>query len=157
MKSNAAYDLSRFEPREVQSTPRLRVVKNKATVKSGSMLSTCCLVLVLLVLVVFTIYNQVVLTELGAKISTQNTELRALQGEAVQLKSQLDANNSLRTLEEFARTQLGLGKLDQSQVIYIDLQEEDRIEITAKAEESSSVEKIYDAAKGLLVQLKAES
>ncbi len=154
--NSQAYDLSRFEPREEQAAPRLRVVKNKAAAKPAPMLSTIFFALVLVVLVVFTIYNQVVLTELGSKISTQNAELRALQGEAVQLKSQLDANNSLRTLEEFARTQLGLGKLDQSQIIYINLQEEDRIEISAKAEQSSSVEKLYDAAKGLLEQIKAE-
>lgn len=154
MKSSQAYDLSRFEPREERSTPRLRVVKNKAAAKPNSMFSTFCLVLVLVVLVVFTIYNQVVLTELGAQISTQNAELRALEGEAVQLKSQLDASNSLRTLEEFARTQLGMGKLEQSQIVYINLQEEDCIQITAKAGESSSVEKIYDAAKELLLQIR---
>lgn len=156
MKSGQAYDLSRFEPREERSTPRLRVVKNKAAVKPNSMFSTLCLVLVLVVLIVFTIYNQVVLTELGAQISAQNEELKALESEAVQLKSQLDASNSLSTLEEFARTQLGMGKLEQSQVVYINLQEDNRIHIAAKAEESSSVDKIYEAAKEFLLHIRPD-
>ena len=132
--SSTAYDLSRFEQHEPQRRT-LKVVKNKrmAQQKRGvSPAGTICLVLSVVAIVALFIYNNVMLTEIGAQISACNAQLADLQDEATRLQATIESSTSVKAIEEIATQELGLSKLERSQVTYIDLSNEDVIEVAEK-------------------------
>ena len=56
----------------------------------------------------------------SAQITATANEYTQLQSEYTMLSTQLESRGSLRSLEEYATTQLGMSKLDQDQVVYLD-------------------------------------
>ncbi len=95
-------------------------------------------VLVFLSVACLSIYNQVVLSELGDQISTYNSQLIVLQSEEVRLQSLIESQGSLRSLEQYATSELGLAKIEKYQVTYIDMQASDQI-IRDIPEESTGI------------------
>ena len=129
MAGNSAYNLARFEPREPRQKPALRVVKNTKKLPNKSIAvfkAVCCAVLVLTI-ASLSIYNQVVLSELGSQISEYNEQLVVLKSEEVRLQALLESQGSMRSLEQYATSELGLSKIERYQVTYIDMQESDQI------------------------------
>lgn len=151
---STAYDLSIFEPRQEarQQRPKLRLVKNRRPkAQPGVVFKTVCIAAVMVTMVAFIIYNKVMLTELGADINRANANLTQLQSTNVRLATELESRSSLRTLEEYASAQMGMAKLDQSQIIYMDMSEGDRIEIQGKDKDS---EKFKETVTGIMEYLK---
>ncbi|MEG2653667.1 MAG: hypothetical protein RSA17_08810 [Ruthenibacterium sp.] len=72
-----------------------------------------------LTLVCGVLYLQTNVTELSAKVESQQAELVNLQSEYTYLSNELEMKTSLKNVEEYATTRLGLVKLDQSQVVYV--------------------------------------
>ena len=68
------------------------------------------------------INSYVQLTEVYSSISEANAELNTL-------RSELEGKASISNIKDYAEQHLGLQKLDQSQIQYIDIQTEDTVEI----------------------------
>ncbi len=157
--TNTAYDFSKFE---VAPAPReklpLRVVSTPRTKRRPKVfgLSKLCLVALMVSMVVYMIYNQVVLSELSGQVSLASANLTELESENTRLSADLASNSSYKTLEEYATYQLGLSKLDSGQIIYMDMQQSDRIEITGKRPEQTGLEKIVDTLSGILKHIGVE-
>ena len=136
---NLAYDLSIYEPKperekrqEQQEDRSLRVVDNP---KAGSKQKQAPIKVVLAMLAIVAtvslmIYNRAVLTELGDAINQQNSQLKNLASEEVRLRSEIEANTSIRNVEEIAVEELHMSKIDKSQITYVTLSEEDKIEVS---------------------------
>lgn len=151
---NLAYDFSKFEETEPRRAPQLKVLPAQKPKNRAAGFKKFCLAALLVGMISLIIYNQVVLTELTAEIGDYNRTLTQLQTENTRLNAKLGSTSSMRTLEEYAQAQYGLGKLESNQVIYINLCEDDRIEITDKGQQQTGAEKISDTAGEIMEYLK---
>ena len=128
-RSNLAYDLERFENR----TPVITKVSTGKE-KSLSPFKTI-LVAVLFVAMFSTVpYGKLIVNELNMQYSAANAELNELKSEGIRMQSELESKVSLKTIEEIAVTEYGMVKPDNSQVGYIKLNGENKIETTAHQE-----------------------
>lgn len=124
-----AYDLDLFENHGTQRTPRIRAVKGKKPARKERMrrfrLLAMCALMVTLVCSLIT--SQVRLTELTGEIQATNRQIISEESEHNYLSGVLDSKTSQRNVEEIATTQLGLMKLDKSQITYFSLENEETI------------------------------
>ena len=159
--NNTAYDFSRFEASEPRKTapaaqkqPQLKVVPNRRTAAKTNPLSRLLLVLLMVVMVVMIIYSQVMLSELSSQISTAEARLTSLESESTRLSAQLTSAGSNKNLEEYATAKLGLSKMDSTQIVYVNMHEQDRSQITAKGQQKTGAEMISGTAGEIMEYLK---
>lgn len=131
---SSAYDLSRFEERSERRT--LKVIKNSRPTPSLLFgLSPVVVLFTAIIVVAITslfIYNNVVLTEIGAQINTATAQMEELESESVRLQASLESKMSIKNIETSAENSLGLVKMDRSQIEYINLAPNDEVEVVEK-------------------------
>ena len=93
-------------------------------------------------LIISVLYSHAKLVELNGQINSINTELAAAQSEYDYLSTKMSDITSRASLQDVAEGQLGLVKADQSQITYIQL------------EEQSVIEKTSDSASQLLLGIR---
>ncbi|MEG1447820.1 MAG: cell division protein FtsL [Oscillospiraceae bacterium] len=134
-KSNAAFNISRQAENQVQYTPKIRVIESKKKDVAPSVLTRfelfkmfmalACVVSIVVVMINF----RVKLTELTGEISNQMTVLSALEIEQEGIISELNAADKLSHIENYAKDNLGMSKLESYQVRYITPETNDIISI----------------------------
>jgi len=72
------------------------------------------------------LYSRAQVTELTTQISTAQTSLSNAKSEYDYLNLQLESKTDLSSVETYAVTQLGLTKMDASQVTYLTLEDKDK-------------------------------
>ena len=92
-------------------------------------------------------YSRVIITELNADINAAETRLDVLHAEQVRMQTELDGKMSLKAIEEAAISEYGMVKPDGSQVSYVQVTTEDKLE--GKAKEEGFFEKIYQFIRDL--------
>ena len=113
--------------------PQVRVVRggnrglNRARRFAQATLRTLALAIVL-GLVVSVLYSHAKLTELSGQINEVNTQLAAAQSEYDYLSTKMSDITSRASLQEVAEGELGLVKLDPSQITYVQLEDESVIQ-----------------------------
>lgn len=100
--------------------------KNANAANSVIVFLACVFTLALLFAV---IYGKVEVTAVYNEISAETKNVEMLQSENVRMKAELDARMSLKSVEEYAENNLGLTKLDKSQINYVRIQSENIVEI----------------------------
>lgn len=127
MQQQQAYDLSTFENR--QPRPKLRVTKNPNAKRRFDLseLKVIATVAIIFSLAWGVLYSRAQLTELTAEISAVETDLSDAKSEYDYLNLQLESKTDLDTVENYALTQLGLVKMEASQVTYLTLEDEDKV------------------------------
>ena len=65
------------------------------------------------------IYGRVEISSLCSEQTRQEEQLAQLQGENVSLQSELAQKTNMSKVEEYAENELGLKKLDKSQIEYV--------------------------------------
>jgi cell division protein FtsL len=98
------------------------------------------------------IIGKVQLSELYSENTQLESELTQLQSENVSLESELAQKTGLTKVEEYAENQLGLQKLDKSQIEYVGVEEETTAEIVSPDDDNLFV-KIKDWFYGALEYL----
>jgi|GEM_PF-1660419 len=132
---NAAYDLGAFSSKPAEEVEKdikvrtLRVIKNKRRVKAVAPYKIILAVMAVLAVTTLMIYNRVTIMELNAEISDYQSKITVLDSERVRLSAQLEAGESMKSLEDSAVNGLGLTKIDSSQVEYVNLAGTDKIEV----------------------------
>ncbi len=135
MPAEVAYDLNKFaaktekEHDQELKSRSLRLIKNRRKVKTVAPVKLIFGVLLVITVASIMIYGQVVLTELTAEANSYQTKLTNLDAEYMRLNGELEASTSIKKLEEAAENQLGLSKIDSSQVEYINLTSSDDIAV----------------------------
>ena len=120
-----------LEPRQ----PEMRVVRggkhglNRARQFAAVALHVIAAAL-LLVLMFSVVHSQARITELNGQINDTRTDLTAAQSEYDYLSTKMSDITSRASLQDVAEGQLGLVKADQSQITYIQLEEQSVIEKT---------------------------
>ena len=91
-----------------------------------------------------------------SRLYDDNTELQSqlttLQNENISLESELAQKTCLTKVEDFAENQLGLQKLDKSQIEYVEIDEKTTAEVVTP-EDSNIFVKLKDWFKGVLEYL----
>jgi len=135
LAAEAAYDLNIFAGKSAGETEQdlrrrtLRLVKNRRRPQQLLSYKTILLVVIVLAACVTMIYSRVVLTELTEEANGYQDKLTVLNAEYIRLSGELEAASSIKTLEESADSDLGLSKIESSQVQYVNLTSEDRIAV----------------------------
>ena len=75
----------------------------------------------------FTIYNRVELDEINRQISSVEADMLIAESNTTKLQSELNSTISMDKVEEYAYNVLGMVKIQDFQVAYIDLSAEDKI------------------------------
>lgn len=120
-----------LEPRQ----PEMRVVRggkhglNRARQFAAVALYVIAAAL-LLGLIFSVVHSQARITELNGQINDTRTDLTAAQSEYDHLSTKMSDITSRASLQDVAEGQLGLVKADQSQITYIQLEEQSVIEKT---------------------------
>ena len=127
--AQVAYNLEMFEDRGEKREPRIRAVKGKKAAAQLVMrrIKLAALVVLMIVLVCGLLSSQAMLTELTGKIQNTQHDLVKAQSQYNYLSSVLDSKTSQKNVEEIATTQLGLMKMDRSQITYFSLDNGDMI------------------------------
>ena len=133
--TEVAYNLENFAAKTAEQqdkelkTSSLRMINNRRKAKVVAPVKIILASVMELVISVIMIYSQVVLTELTSEVSFYENQIVELDTEYVRLQGELEASTSIKTLEEAAENELGLTKIDSSQVEYVNLTGTDEISV----------------------------
>ena len=117
-------------PAEEPETVRVPNIAMKVTPpKRGSASKVFIAALSALLVFFCVIYGRVETNRMYQQIAAQNQKLEVVQSENVLLKSELESKMTLKNVEDYAVYVLGLQKLDNSQIKYVQTQTDDIIEI----------------------------
>ena len=121
-----AYDLELFENRAQRPRAKVRAVRGrkKASRLNLQTVKTVAVAVVMAALVVGFLYSQATITELTVDIQSVQSDLVNEQSTYNYLSGVLDSKTSLRSVEQIAAGELGLVKVDRSQVTYFSLESE---------------------------------
>ena len=133
--ASRAYDLDLFQPRK----PHLVELKNtkKATEDNRrrsrrqsvlNLIVYLAIAALAVVLVGYFITCNVQLTEMNKALSDKQSQLSALQSEAVRLKSEMAGKTSAEKVNAFVQEN-GLNPINSNQIYYIEASSEDQVSI----------------------------
>lgn len=120
-------------PRLERTQPKVRVVRggrhglNRARQLAASTLNVLAVAL-LLGLIVSVVYSQAKITELNGEINEARDQLTAAESQYDYLASQMNSITSRTSLQQVAEGQLGLVKVDPSQITYVQLEDQSVIQ-----------------------------
>lgn len=138
---NLAFDYSAYDNAQ-EAQRAIKYKKNPAlkqkTISVVTVIGICLLVAVVLGTM---IYGRVEISSLCSEQTRQEEQLAQLQGENVSLQSELAQKTNMSKVEEYAENELGLKKLDKSQIEYVTV-ESDSVAKVVKAEDDNVFVKI---------------
>lgn len=114
-------------PKKTQNTAAKRRIFYIAPQKRGQALKILIVSALALALFFVVINSYVQLNEVYSDISAASTELNELRSENVRMQTELEGQASIRNIKEYAEEKLGLVKIDQSQIQYIQIKTEDEV------------------------------
>ncbi len=128
------------QPRLVKKTKaQLRAEQRRSTVKTMKVLAICAM---FLSVIAFQIYSQVQVDELDRELNKINSEISVLESENTRLNMELDSRISLDKVDDYAQNVLGMVKVENYQVSYVDLSSADTVEVSGGREYKSPWELI---------------
>ncbi|MGN1481446.1 hypothetical protein [Porcipelethomonas sp.] len=117
-------------PAEKPEKQRVPDITMKVTPpKRGSASKVFIIALSALLVFFCVIYGKVETNRIYRQISDANQKLESVQSENVRLQSELESKMTLKNVEDYAVNVLGLQKLDNSQIKYVQTQTDDIVEI----------------------------
>lgn len=132
--NNLAYDFSRYDETEENNHRKIKHKTNPASKKTLSGIKTLAIAAVAFALFCSMIYGRVELSSLYTKQSELQAQLTQLQNENISLESELAQKTGLTKVEEYAENELGLQKLDKSQIEYVEIEKSKVAEVVAPEE-----------------------
>jgi cell division protein FtsL len=126
-KSNTAEKRIPADEPEVKRAPKITMKVTPP--KRGSASKVFFAALSALLVFFCVIYGRVETNRMYRQIADQNQKLESAQSENVRLKSELESKMTLKNVEDYAVNVLGLQKLDNSQIKYVQTQTDDIVEI----------------------------
>ena len=91
------------------------------------------------------VYNQVQLTELTEQINTATKQLAEAESVEIQLNMEASQEMDGAAVEEYAQNELGMSKVSNSQITYVDAAGEDSGTVVREATGGSLWERIWSA------------
>ncbi len=143
---NVAYDLSMYETQVRENTDsqkktqqtKVIKIKNKRTFKTAINIMS---IAVVVSLVIGVLYTNAEITKTANSISKVKKSITEIDSEKAYLQFTLESKMSLNEIEDYAVGVLGMVKMDSSQLEYVEIENENKIEkgndnLTEKIEEA---------------------
>lgn len=127
-----------------------RIKKQRSRARTFRVVVSVFLLVVALGVTASIIFNQVRLTELTDQLDIKAQQLDESKSLYTQLKMRSDANLSLATVENFAKQNLGMRKIDQSQLVFVELSKGDKGEVVQNNNGGNFFTNLWDSIKNLL-------
>ena len=83
------------------------------------------------------------LNELTAEIGSLKSDLAEAESENTRLGLEIERGTNLSDVEEYAKNQLGMSKLDRSQTQYISLDDSDKVVVKEDDQKNGLLDKIF--------------
>ncbi|MBQ6928771.1 MAG: hypothetical protein IJN27_00490 [Oscillospiraceae bacterium] len=137
-RQNVAYDLSMYESLleqkpEKEAKPHHQAKTVKLKNKKAFQTAVRALSLaVILSMIIGVIYTNSQITEITTDIATVQSEITELESEKAYLDFTLESRMSLNEIEEYAVNVLGMVKMDSTQVEYIEIESENKVEFSGE-------------------------
>lgn len=93
--------------------------------------------------VITVVYNQVQLTELTEQINTATQDLEEAESLEIQLNMEASQKMNGTAVEEYAQNELGMSKVTNGQVTYVDVAQEDQGTVVREASGGSLWDQIW--------------
>ena len=139
---NAARKIVEMPPFEQAKQPQMELVRRKKKtvqqarkeMRAGAWQTAKILVISLCLLSMFAglLYSRLRVDELTREIDAASANLSYAQAETVRLNMQLDSMISLEKVENYAKNDLGMTKIEGYQFEYIDLSGADSVSVSGK-------------------------
>ncbi len=127
-----------------------RIKKRNSKSRTFRVVVSCFLLVVALGATASIIFNQVRLTELTEEIDTAAQQLEESQSVYTQLQMRANANLSLATVESYAKENLGMRKIDQSQLVFVELSKGDKGEVVQDNSGNNFFTNLWNTIKNFL-------
>ena len=145
---SAAYDLSAYEPKPRRNTPprtspqpQVRVISKRSPqelARPKALFKGFCVAALLASIIGMLLYSNAVLNELSNQIAAERSRQELLLSENNRLQASLESKMSLRSIEDVARTELGLSEMEPYQITYVNRCDGDKIVKTANTPKNTS-------------------
>lgn len=145
-----SFDFERFEPKtistsnaapqiapKVQEKPKLELVtkqkpsvdeeKQEALIAARKTRKIFIVAVVVFAFFAALIYSRIQLDEINRQISAVDAKMKIAQSDKIKLDNQLNSAISIDKVEDYATNTLGMVKVQEHQVVYIDLSSSDSI------------------------------
>ena len=113
-----------YQPDNIPDITMRHRTARKGSAPKAFLTGTCALLLLAPV-----VYGQVKVKEVTTDITEANQEYDIVLNEQKRMQSELESKMSITNVEDYAEQVLGLQKLDQSQIEYLQLQTDDIVAI----------------------------
>lgn len=124
---------------EPQKKPQLELVKKtrltaqqvrqQTAAETRKTFKVMCVAMAVLMFMALAIYSRVKLDEINREISSVEKKIELAQSDAVKLNNELNAIVSINNVEEYATNELGMTKIQDYQVYYIDMSSQDYVAV----------------------------
>lgn len=138
-----AYDLSRFEDRPVRSSIEQVKEPKKQKVLGFSAKGILVIGLIVTALTFLMIYGRVALTETTAEVTRAKQTLSTIENENVRLQMEIDRKMSLSNIEEYAVTQLNMGKVEQYQIETVSIGQKEEVLVMKDNSDINFFQRVY--------------
>ena len=130
-QSSSAYQFELFEEKKQYTQPQIKVIRNRKLERArqrAAMLRTVAAVAVFFVGIVSILFQQISLTEMTNQVSQKSSQLEQLENQHRMLSAELESSVALSNIETIITRDLGMAKLGEDQVTYMNLTEGDTLE-----------------------------
>lgn len=106
-----------------------RQLQQQTAAETRKPIKVMCVAMAILMFMALAIYSRVKLDEINREISSVEKKIELAQSDAVKLNNELNAIVSINNVEEYATNELGMTKVQDYQVYYIDMSSEDYVAV----------------------------
>lgn len=103
---------------------RLQQEANAASLKAVKILAVAVVILIFMSLA---IYSRVQLDEVNREINSVQNKMELAESDTIRLNNELNSMISINNVEDFAANKLGMVKVQDYQVVYVDLSTDDQV------------------------------
>ncbi|MCR4593725.1 MAG: hypothetical protein K5761_01560 [Clostridiales bacterium] len=127
--------------------PKLSTVqmKEQMTLSNKKALKVFVLTFVAVILLALSIFSRVQLDEINRDIASTEKKIEIANSKNVELNMKLNEMISIEKVEEYASNKLGMVKVQDYQVVYVDLSDDDRV-LMAGGKETEDAKTVTRAA-----------
>ncbi len=146
---SSAYQFELFENKKQRTEPQIKVIRDRRLEQArnrNNTLKTMVYVAVFFVGIISILFNQIAITELTNQVSEKTTQLEQLENEYRMLSTELESSVALSNIQTIITRDLGMAKLDDSQITYVNLSEGDTMTLP-EGSDSSLLTKVWAAVK----------
>ncbi len=146
---SSAYKFELFEDRKQRTEPHVKVIRDRTKEKAYNQinnLKTLAFAGVFFVGVISILLNQIAITELTNQVSKKTAELENLENQYRILSTELESSTALSNIQTVITRDLGMTKLNDSQITYMNLSEGDTMTLP-EGSEGGILTKVWNAVK----------